>query len=86
MSIPQTVTVTPEKIQPLLKKATEDQTDVLYRLSHHVIRGAAPQTDGWDDFMELLREGTNRQRLLIIQAAFHMVRRNRMQETLQILR
>ena len=71
------LTVTPEKIKPFLKKADDDQTDVLYRLSHHVIRGCAPVDKFVDKsmVMELMQEGNNRQRMLIIQAAYHMIRK-----------
>ena len=82
------IIVTPEKIKPFLKRADAEQTDVLYRLSHHVIRGCAPaeKTTGQAQVLELLEEGNNRQRMLIIQAAFHMVRRSKMQDTFPILK
>lgn len=72
--------ITPEKIYPLLKKADADQLKALYLPSHHIIRGGAPKEEEAtvDKLMELLKEGNNRQRLLIIQAAFHIVRRERM--------
>lgn len=72
--------VTPEKIYPFLKKANQDQLETLYRLAHHVIRGAAPAEPVVPvaDFMVLLGEGSSRQLLLIIQAAFHIVQRERM--------
>lgn len=72
--------VTPEKIYPFLKKADPEQLETLYRLAYHVIRGKAPDTQvvPLADFMGLLKEGTNRQLLLIIQAAFHIVQRDRM--------
>ena len=72
--------VTPEKIYPFLRKAAPDQLETLYRLAHHVIRAKAPETQvvPLADFMELLKEGTNRQLLLIIQAAYHIVQRDRM--------
>ena len=78
--------VTPEKIKPFLKKATLDQIDVLHRLSHYVIRGRAPEEKpaGREQILELVEEGNNRQRLLIIQAAYHMVRRDRLRDTFQI--
>ena len=72
--------VTPEKIYPYLKQANQDQAETLYRLAFHVIKGKAPQekTVPLSEFMDLLKEGTNRQLLLIIQAAFHIVHRERM--------
>lgn len=77
---------TPEKIKPFLKKANADQIDVLHQLSHHVIRGCAPEEKpaGQAQILEILEEGDNRQRMLIIQAAYHMVRRDRKQDTFQI--
>lgn len=71
------LTVTPEKIKPFLKKADANQTDVLYRLAHHVIRGCAPVEKDANKAMilELMQEGNNRQRMLIIQAAYHMIRK-----------
>lgn len=78
--------VTPEKIAPFLKKADADQTDVLYRLSHHVIRGCKPaeSTAGKAQILELIQEGNERQRRLILQATFHMVHRSRMQNVFPI--
>lgn len=80
MSENMTPEVTPEKIYPFLRKADPDQLETLYRLAHHVIRAKAPESGGVPlaDFMELLKEGTNRQLLLIIQAAYHIVQRERM--------
>ena len=77
---------TPEKIKPFLKKANVAQKDVLYQLSHHIIRGCAPEDKpaGQAQILEILEEGDNRQRMLIIQAAYHMVRRDRKQDTFQI--
>ena len=82
------IIVTPEKIKPFLKRADAEQTDVLYRLSHHVIRGCAPaeKSTGKAQILEIMEEGDNRQRLLIIQAAFHMVRRSKIQNTFPILK
>lgn len=80
MSENMTPEVTPEKIYPFLKKADHDQLETLYRLAHHVIRGKAPDTQvvPLAEFIDLLKEGTNRQLLLIIQAAYHIVQRDRM--------
>ena len=71
------LTVTPEKIKPFLKKADDDQTDVLYRLAHHVIRGCAPGERAFNkaEILEIMQEGNDRQRMLIIQAAYHMIRK-----------
>lgn len=80
MSNVPTPKVTPDKICFYLRKANPDQLEALYLLSHHVIRGCAP-TDRvvpLDVFMDLLKEGSNRQLLLIIQAVFHIVQRKRM--------
>ena len=72
--------VTPEKIYPFIKKAAPDQLETLYRLAHHVIRCQAPSVPvvPVSDFMELLKEGTNRQLLLIFQAAYHIVHKERL--------
>lgn len=87
MHIRQIPEVTPEKIYPLLKKADTDQLKALYLPSYHIIRGGAPDSEEAtvEKLMDILKEGTNRQRLLIIQAAFHIVRRERMRDTFQIL-
>lgn len=71
--------ITPSKIYPFLKKADTEQIETLYRFSHHVIRGKPPEdhTVPLSEFMVLLQEGSGRQLLLIIQAAFHIVQRDR---------
>lgn len=73
-------TVTPDKIYPLVRNADADQIGTLYRLAHHMIRGSVPQAEAASvrNFMDLMNEGTQRQLLLIFQAAYHLVHKERM--------
>lgn len=79
MSENMTPEVTPEKIYPILKQADVEQLGTIYRLSHHLIRGSVPAdlAVSLSDFIALLGEGTNRQRMLIYQAAYHLIRKDR---------
>lgn len=69
--------VTPEKLQPFLRKADPAQLETLYRLGHHLIRGIPPEENAGtaQSLLTLMQEGTTRQRLLIFQAAYHLIRR-----------
>ena len=69
--------ITPEKLQPFLRKADPTQLETLYRLGHHLIRGIAPERkEGTaESLLKLMQEGTARQRLLLFQAAYHLIRR-----------
>lgn len=80
MSENMTPDVTPEKIYPFLRQADQDQLETMYRLSHHLIRGVVPEvlSVSLPDFLALLAEGTNRQRLMIHQVAFHLIHKDRM--------
>ena len=80
MSDPNTPTVTPEKVYPFIKSANQEQLETLYRFSHHMIRGSVPPSEDAkvNNFMLLMEEATDRQLLLIFQAAYHLVRKERM--------
>lgn len=69
--------VTPEKLQPFLRKADPAKLETLYRLGHHLIRGNVPEEKAVtaERLLKLMQEGTARQRLLIFQAAYHLIRR-----------
>ena len=69
--------VTPEKLQPFLRKADPAQLETLYRLGHHLIRGIPPEGKAFkaESLLKLMQEGTARQRMLIFQAAYHLIRR-----------
>ena len=69
--------VTPEKLQPFLRKADPVQLETLYRLGYHLIRGNAPEEKAVtaESLLKLMQEGTARQRLLIFQAAYHLIRK-----------
>ena len=80
MSDSVTPEVTPEKIYPIIRQADNSQMETIYRLSHHLIRGIVPESlsVSLTDFMVLPTEGTNRQRMLIYQVAYHLIRKDRM--------
>lgn len=69
--------VTPEKLHPFLRKADPAQLETLYRLGYHLIRGIPPEENAGtaQSLLKLMQEGTARQRLLIFQAAYHLIRR-----------
>lgn len=69
--------VTPEKLQPFIRKADPAQLETLYRLGHHLIRGNVPEGKKAtaESLLKLMQEGTARQRLLIFQAAYHLIRK-----------
>ena len=69
--------VTPEKLQPFLRKADSAQLETLYRLGHHLIRGNVPEEKKAtaESLLKLMQEGTARQNLLIFQAAYHLIRK-----------
>lgn len=71
--------VTPEKIRPIIRNADPDQLGTLYRLAHHMIRGCIPSepVPAVEDFLLLFRDGSQRQRLLLYQAAYHLIRKDR---------
>lgn len=78
MSDTNTPTVTPDKIYPFIKSANQDQMETLYRFSHHMIRGTVPSSADAkvSNFMLLMEEATDRQLLLIFQAAYHLIRKS----------
>ena len=69
--------ITPEKLQPFLRKADPAKLETLYRLGYHLIRGIPPEENAVtaESLLTLMQEGTARQRLLIFQAAYHLIRR-----------
>ena len=71
--------VTPEKLSPIIKTADADRMGTLYRLTHHLICGYVPAdcSASAEDFLRLFRDGTDRQRLLIYQVAYHLIRKGR---------
>ena len=71
--------VTPEKLYPIVRMADGEQLETLYRLAHHIIRRCIPAecAASVEDVSRIFREGSDRQRLLIYQVAYHLIRKDR---------